>query len=91
MIASRLLLKLMRDHRIGGRYTRIDNVWGHHFADDEKDLAREMTDRLVRRGLLLVNPRSGRDQVSIDPRRIAEVQGIVDLRATDASLFEGLS
>jgi hypothetical protein len=89
MIARRILTKLLRDNRIGGRHARAENVWGHHFADDEKDLAREITERLIRRGLLLLKG-PGRDRISIDPRRIADAQSIIDLRCDDRTLFEEL-
>lgn len=90
MVAQRILAKLLRDHRIAGRHTEVENAWGHHFADDEKDLAREITRRLIRRGILLLKAKPGGDHISIDPRRIAEVHKIVDLRCPEPSLFEGL-
>lgn len=85
-IAKRLLAKLLRDGRIGGRHTAAANVWGHHFADDEKDVAREVTEQLVRRGILIAKRKPGGEHLSIDPRRIDEVQKIV-LGSADPSLF----
>jgi hypothetical protein len=87
-IARRLLQKLLRDARIGGRHTNAAHVWGHHFADDEKDLAREIMSRLVRRGILLSKRKPSGEHVSIDPRRMDDVKRIVDLKYTDSSLYE---
>lgn len=89
-IARRALIKLVRSHRIGGRYSEADNVWGHHFADNEKDLAREVIFRLVRAGILQAVRKSGKDFISIDPRRMSDVQCLIELRSNDASLFDGL-
>lgn len=90
MIARRLLERLLRDTRIGGRYTAERNVWGHHFADDEKDVARELMRRLVRCGILLSRSKPGGDYVSIDPRRIDDVQRLIELNWNDPSLFKRL-
>jgi hypothetical protein len=90
MIARRILQKLLRDSRIGGRHTEAQNVWGHHFADDEKDVAREIMDRLVRRGILMSLRKPGGEHVSIDPRCIDDVKRIIELIWSDASLYEGL-
>ncbi len=90
MVAKRILTKLLRDERIGGRRTAINTVWGHHFADNEKDVAREVTRRLIKHGLLQVTTKPGGELVSIDPRRVADVQNLIELRSVDGSLFEGL-
>ncbi|MBI5498742.1 MAG: hypothetical protein HY907_00755 [Deltaproteobacteria bacterium] len=39
-IAARLPTELLRDRRVGGRHTGIEHAYGHHFADEEKKLAR---------------------------------------------------
>jgi hypothetical protein len=90
MVARRILMKLLRDDRIGSRQTDGKNVWGHHFADNEKDLAREVTRRLIQSGLLMKG-KAGRDRLSIDPRRIGDVHAIIDHRWKDSALFEGLA
>ncbi|MFT3840751.1 MAG: hypothetical protein QM723_27420 [Myxococcaceae bacterium] len=89
-IASRLLGKLVRDHRIGSRHTSEDHAWGHHFADDEKDLAREVTRRLVREGILLEKNRNGAPHVSINPRRVKDAHRIVGLSYPVSPIFDGL-
>lgn len=90
MIVRRILAKLLRDSRIGGRHTSVDHVWGHHFSPDEKDLAREVTRRLVTSGILMVRRKTGSEHVSIDPRRMDDVRALIDLRDIGSDLLDGL-
>jgi hypothetical protein len=76
-VASRLLARLLRDHRIGGRHTRVEHAWGHHFSDEERPLARDLVERFQREGLLLSKVSEGAAHVSINPRKLREVGAIL--------------
>ncbi|MBI5491113.1 MAG: cold shock domain-containing protein [Deltaproteobacteria bacterium] len=76
-IAARLLSKLLRDRRVGGRHTGIEHAYGHHFADEEKKLARRIVEFLEHDGILLTKYNEGAHHVSVNPRRLREVGEIV--------------
>ncbi|HET6204690.1 MAG TPA: hypothetical protein VFI25_18000 [Planctomycetota bacterium] len=92
-LRARILGKLLRDHRVGGRHTAVENVFGHHFADHEKDAAKEEVARLQREGLLLPKQNEGQHHVSINPRRLAAVRRLVEgIRfGPDGERVEGLA
>ncbi len=75
--AGRLLAKLLRDRRIGGRHTGIEHVYGHHFADEEKHVARRIVEFFERDGLLITKYNEGAHHVSVNPRRLREVGEII--------------
>lgn len=77
-IASRMLSKLLRDRRVGGRHTRIENAYGHHFSDGEKDLARRVAEWLEKDGILLPKLNEGSHHISINPRRLRDVGQIIE-------------
>ena len=77
-VPERILGKLLRDHRIGGRHTAVENVYGHHFADHEKIEAKEAVEILVRDGILLEKRNEGQRHVSVNPRRLAEARAIAE-------------
>ena len=76
-IAARLLSKLLRDRRVGGRHTGIEHAYGHHFADEEKNLARRIVEFLEHDGILLTKYNEGAHHISVNPRRLREVGEIV--------------
>ena len=77
-IAARMLTKLMRDGRIGGRHTRFEDAHAHHFADGEKERAKRVADFLERDGIFMPKINEGARQVSINPRRLTDVGRIID-------------
>jgi hypothetical protein len=77
-VAGRMLRKLLRDRRVGGRHTRIENAYGHHFSDGEKDLARSVAEWLEKDGILMPKLNEGSHHISINPRRLRDVGQIVD-------------
>lgn len=78
LIAGRMLRKLLRDRRVGGRHTRIENAYGHHFSDQEKDVARRVAEWLEKDGILMPKLNEGSHHISINPRRLRDVGQIVD-------------
>ncbi|MCK9463731.1 MAG: cold shock domain-containing protein [Proteobacteria bacterium] len=78
-IASRMLLKLLRDGRVGGRHTRIEHAYGHHFADNEKQIAHRVAERLLVMGILRKKLNEGTFHVYIDPRKLREVWAIINM------------
>lgn len=89
-IASKLLGKLFRDRRIGGRHTAIENAWGKSFADSEKVVARELAERLVHRGWLREKANNGQRHISIEPEHLREVTKLIEMTSDDPALFRGL-
>lgn len=89
-IAARLLGKLFRDRRIGGRHTAVENAWAHHFSEAEKECARELTERLIRRGWLREKFNNGARHISIEPGEMARVLPLIEGRVDDPALFKGL-
>ncbi|MCK9464118.1 MAG: hypothetical protein M0R80_31245, partial [Proteobacteria bacterium] len=87
MIASRVLSRLLRDGRVGGRHTGIEHAYGHHFADEEKKVARRVVDRLLVMGILRKKLNEGAFHVYIDPRRLREVWAIINLEGQDEGAF----
>jgi hypothetical protein len=79
VIASRVLSRLLRDGRVGGRHTGIEHVYGHHFADEEKKVARRVVDRLLIMGILRKKLNEGAFHVYIDPRKLREVWAIINM------------
>ena len=77
-VASRMLKKLLRDRRVGGRHTRIEHAYGHHFSDEEKDLARRVAEWLEKEGIFIPKLNEGAHHISINPRRLREVGQIID-------------
>ncbi len=77
-LASRMLAKLLRDRRVGGRHTRMDNAWGHHFADEEKQPARLVAEWLERDGIFLSKDNEHSHHISINPRRLRDVHEIIE-------------
>ncbi len=76
-VAARMLGKLLRDRRIGARHTRIEHAYAHHFADEEKALARRVAEFLEHDGILLPKLNEGAHHISVNPRRLREVGEIV--------------
>jgi cold shock CspA family protein len=89
-VAGRMLAKLLRAHVIGGKHTRIENAYGHHFADSEKALAREVADTLMRLGILMEKQNMGSRHVSIDPRMLGVARDLASERCTERAIIEGL-
>jgi len=87
VIASRVLSRLLRDGRVGGRHTGIEHAYGHHFADEEKKVARKVIDRLLVMGILRKKLNEGAFHVYIDPRRLREVWAIINLEGRDERVF----
>jgi hypothetical protein len=87
VVASRVLSRLLRDGRVGGRHTGIEHVYGHHFADEEKKVARKVVDRLLVMGILRKKLNEGAFHVYIDPRRLREVWAIINLEWRDEGVF----
>lgn len=89
-IAGRIVGKLLRSHVIGGKHTRIENVYGHHFADSEKDMARAVTEKLIRGGVLREKKNVGARHVSLEPRRLDVVRALADRRCEDRAIVDAL-
>lgn len=87
VIASRVLAKLLRDGRVGGRHTRVEHAFAHGFTDQEKPIARHVVDRLLVMGLLRKKLNEGSFHVYIDPRRLREVWAIINLEWQDERVF----
>lgn len=87
VIASRVLAKLLRDGRVGGRHTRVEHAFAHGFSDQEKQIARHVVDRLLVMGLLRKKLNEGSFHVYIDPRRLREVWAIINLEWRDERVF----
>lgn len=77
-IASRMLRKLLIDRRVGGRHTRIENAYGHHFSDQEKLIARRVAEWLEKEGIFMPKLNEGSHHISINPRRLREVGQIIE-------------
>jgi hypothetical protein len=77
-VAARMLGKLLRDRRIGARHTGIEHAYGHHFADEQKKLARRIADFLEHDGILLSKLNEGAHHISVNPRRLREVGEILN-------------
>jgi cold shock CspA family protein len=76
-VAARMLGKLLRDRRIGARHTRVEHAYGHHFADEEKALARRVAEYLEKEGFFIPKLNEGSHHVSVNPRRLREVGEIL--------------
>jgi len=79
-IAARMLRKLLADRRVGGRHTRIEHAYGHHFSDEEKDIARRVADWLEKDGIFIPKNNEGSHHISINPRRLRDVGAIIEGR-----------
>lgn len=77
-LAARLLRKLLADRRVGGRHTRIEHAYGHHFSDEEKADARAVAEWLVKEEILVPKMNMGSLHVSINPRRLRDVGAIIE-------------
>ncbi|MBN1774740.1 MAG: hypothetical protein JXB32_26010 [Deltaproteobacteria bacterium] len=77
-VAARMLAKLVRDRRIGGRHTRVESAYAHHFEDAEKALARRVADYLEKERILLPKQNEGSHHVSVNPRRLPDVGRIIE-------------
>ena len=62
---------------IADGHTGIEHAYGHHFADEEKKLARRIVDLFEHDGILLTKMNEGAHHVSVNPRRLREVGEIV--------------
>jgi hypothetical protein len=89
-VAGRMLAKLLRAHVIGGKHTRIENAYGHHFADREKALAREVAEELIRQGVLMEKQNMGSRHVSIEPRMLGVARDLAAGRCADGAVVEAL-
>ena len=89
-IAARALGKLLRARVIGGKHTRIENVYGHHFSDAEKEPARAVTEQLLRLGILLEKTNLGARHVSINPRRLEDARRLAEGRSVDREITAAL-
>lgn len=75
-IAKTILAKLYRHGYIGRRHTSIDNLpkgFPKHLRGDVKKVAK----KLNKQGLILFKPTSYGIQVSLNPRRMAEIEGMI--------------
>ena len=90
VVAARMLRKLLRDRRVGGRHTRIENAYGHHFSDGEKLMARRVAEWLEKVGIFIPKLNEGSHHISINPRRLREVGQIIDGTWADKDAFDQL-
>jgi len=71
-----ILTKLLRHGYIGARHTSIDNIPKgfpkHRYGDVKK-----ATKKLIKDGLILAKPTSYGIQVSLNPRRIQEIESMI--------------
>jgi hypothetical protein len=89
-IASRMLRKLLIDRRVGGRHTRIENAYGHHFSDQEKLIARRVAEWLEKEGIFMPKLNEGSHHISINPRRLREVGQIIEGTWERKSQFDAI-
>jgi hypothetical protein len=89
-IAARVLGKLLRAHVIGGKHTAIQNVYGHHFSDAHKDVAKDVTERLISIGILREKISVGARHVSINPRRLDHTRALAEQRCEDPVVVRAL-
>ena len=89
-IAARILGKLLRTRIIGGRHTAVEHVYAHHFSDTEKELARDVTRKLARLGILFEKRNVGAWHVSMNPRRLEDARAIAERRLLDPALLQAL-
>jgi hypothetical protein len=89
-VAGRIVAKLLRKHVIGGKHTAIQNVYGHHFSDADKDLAKTVTERLILVGILMEKQSVGARHVSMNPRMIPQARALADHGRVDADVLARL-
>lgn len=89
-VAARLLGKLLRAHVIGGKHTSVQNVYGHHFSDAHKEVAKDVTERLIVLGILREKMNVGQRHVSIDPRRLEQTRALAEQRCQDPAILRAL-
>ncbi|HLC67051.1 MAG TPA: hypothetical protein VJK52_05420 [Candidatus Nanoarchaeia archaeon] len=75
-IKKRIISRLYRRNYIGGKHTNIDNLHkglpGHLKGD-----AKRATNELIAEGILLTKPTSYGLEVSLNPRKIGEIEQYV--------------
>jgi hypothetical protein len=89
-VAARIVGKLLRARIIGGRHTAVEHVYAHHFSDGEKELARDITQKLVRLGILFEKRNVGAWHVSLNPRRLEDARALAERRPLDPTLVQTL-
>jgi hypothetical protein len=70
----------------------VVNFWqasGHHFADEEKHVARRIVEFLERDGILITKYNEGAHHVSVNPRRLREVGEIIGGTWVRMTEFDG--
>jgi plasmid stabilization system protein ParE len=85
-----MVAKLLRLHVVGGKHTRIENAYGHHFADGEKARAREVAEALIRLRILIEKPNLGTRHVSINPRMLGVSRDLAAGRCEDRTVVDEL-
>lgn len=67
-IDARILRPLFRKGKVGRTHTTpIENAWGHGIPDDQKALAKERVEALLKEGILLEKVSQGRRHVYLSP------------------------
>jgi hypothetical protein len=75
--ARRILQRLDGMGKWGGYHTEFAHL-ARGFAPDERALASEVGEALLRAGLLAEKPSVGQRHVFLDPRRVKEIRGLIE-------------
>lgn len=75
-VEKTILRKLLTDRFIGRRHTSIDNV-PKGFPKHLRGEVKKATRRLIKEGFIIAKPTAYGLQVSLNPRKIAEIEEIV--------------
>jgi hypothetical protein len=84
-VMRRILQRLDGMGKWGGYHTAFDHV-ARGFAGNERKLAYELGEALTDAGLLMAKPSVGQRHVSLNPRRSADIRGLID----EGTVPEGL-
>jgi len=76
-VARRILQRLAGMGKWGGYHTEFSHL-ARGFAGNERALAEDVGERLIRSGLLLEKPSVGQRHVFLNPRRAADVYALID-------------
>jgi hypothetical protein len=76
-VMRRILQRLDGMGKWGGYHTAFDHL-ARGFAGNERALAYELGEELVAAGLLVEKTSVGQRHVSLNPRRVADVRGLID-------------
>jgi hypothetical protein len=76
-VARRILQRLAGMGKWGGYHTEFSHL-ARGFAGNDRALAEDVGERLIRAGLLLEKPSVGQRHVFLNPRRAADIYALID-------------